>query len=103
MPEVDQLTWSPKLAWGWLFNFISADLGVPPASITEEELLKMTFRVPLHLEKELTWLMATYYEYTNKEAIAKDRVVGVAELRAVLRGRKAAKNLRTLSINIPTL
>ena len=103
VPHLYQTCGRVSQAWGWLFNFISADLGVPPASITEEELLKMTYKVPLHLEKELTWLLATYYEYTNKEAIAKDRVVEVAELRAVLRGRKAAKNLRTLSINIPTL
>ena len=86
-----------------LNSFITAGLGVPPASITEDQLLKMTYKAPIHIEKELTWLMATYYEYINKEAIAKDRVVGVAELRAVLRGRKAAKNLKTPSINIPTL
>ena len=91
-------------AWGWLLSFITAGvLGVPPGSITEGELLKMTYKVSHYFEKEVTWLMASYFEYINKEAIGKDRVVKVAELRAVLRGKKAAKNLRTPSLNIHNL
>ena len=44
----------------------------------------------------MTWLLGNYYEYINKEAIAKDRVVKVAELQAVLRGRKVAMGQRHL-------
>ena len=89
-------------AWSWLFSFITAGvLGVPPGSITEEELLKMTFEVSHYFEKEVTWLMGNYYEYVNREAIGKDRVVKVAELQAVLRGRKVAREQRrTPHLNI---
>ena len=69
-------------------------LGVPPGSVTEEELLKMTFEVSHYFEKEVTWLLGNYYEYINKEAIVKDRVVKATELQAVLRGRKLAMGLR---------
>ena len=91
-------------AWNWLLSFITAGvLGVPPGSVTEEELLNMTFEVSHYFEKEVTWLLGNYYEYINEEAIAKDRVVKVAELQAVLRGRKLAMGQRrapTLSFNI---
>ena len=40
------------------------------------------------------WLLGNYYEYINKEAIVKDRVVKVTELQAVLRGRKLAMGQR---------
>ena len=50
-------------------------------SVTEEELLKMTFEVSHCFEKKGTW--QNYYEYINK-----DRVVKAFELQAVLRGRK---------------
>ena len=59
-------------------------LGVPPGSITEEELLNMTFEVSHYFEKEV----GNYYEYINREAIGKDRVVKVAEMRAVLMGEE---------------
>ena len=76
-------------------NYITAGvLGVPPGSVTEEELLKMTFEVSHYFEKEVTWLLGNYYEYINKEAIVKDRVVKATELQAVLRGRKLAMGLR---------
>ena len=79
-------------------------LGVPPGSIAEEELLKMTFEVPQYFEKEVTWLMGNYYEYVNKEAIGKDRVVKVTELQAVLRGRKLAmEQKRTSLLNLGNL
>ena len=65
-------------------------LGVPPGSVTEEELLKMTFEVSYYFEKKVTWLHGNYYEYINKEAIAKDGVVKAIEFQAVLRGRKPA-------------
>ena len=82
-------------AWSWLSSFITAGaLGVPPGSITEGELLKMTFEVSHYFEKEVTWLLGNYYEYINNEAIAKDRVVKAAELQAVLRGRKLAMGQR---------
>ena len=82
-------------AWSWLFNYITAGvLGVPPGSVTEEELLTMTFDVSHYFEKEVTWLLGNYYEYINKEAIAKDRVVKASELQAVLRGRKLAMGQR---------
>ena len=81
-------------AWNWLLAYIITMLGVPPASVSEEELLKMTFDVSHFFEKEVTWLLGNYYEYTNKEAIAKDRVVKAAELQAVLRGRKLAMRQR---------
>ena len=42
----------------------------------------------------MTWLLGNYYEYINKEAIGKDRVVKVAELSSVLRGRKGANEMR---------
>ena len=49
----------------------------------------------------MTWLLGNYYEYINKEAINKDRVVKVAELRTVLRGRKGANEMRrTLPLNL---
>ena len=67
---------------------------MPPGSVTEEELLKMTFEVSHYFEKEVTWLLGNYYEYINKEAIVKDRVVKATELQAVLRGRKLAMGLR---------
>ena len=63
-------------------------LGVPPGSVTEGELLRMTYDVSHYFEKEVTWLLGNFYEYINKEAISKDRVVKVAELQAVLKGRK---------------
>ena len=82
-------------AWSWLLNFIAAGvLGVPPGSVTEEELLKMTFEVSHYFEKEVTWLLGNYYEYINKEAIGKDRVVKPTELQAVLRGRRMAMGQR---------
>jgi len=37
-------------------------LGVPPGSVTEEELLKMTFEVSYYFEKKVTWLHGNYYE-----------------------------------------
>ena len=54
----------------------------------------MTYDVSHYFEKEVTWLLGNYYEYINKEAINKDRVVKVAELRTVLRGRKGAHEMR---------
>ena len=81
-------------AWNWLLAFITTVLGLPPASISEEELLRMTFDVSHYFEKEVTWLLVNYYEYINKEAIDKDKVVKVAELRSVLRGRKGANEMR---------
>ena len=67
---------------------------MPPGSVTEEELLKMTFDVSHYFEKEVTWLLGNYYEYINKEAIGKDRVVKVAEMRAVLRGKRVTMEQR---------
>ena len=82
-------------AWSWLLSFITAGvLGVPPGSVKEEELLDMMFEVSHYFEKEVTWLLGNYYEYINKEAISKDRVVKAAELQAVLRGRKLAMGQR---------
>ena len=76
-------------------NYITEGvLGVPPGSVTEEELLTMTFDVSHYFEKEVTWLLGNYYEYINKEAIAKDRVVKATEMQAVLRGRKLAMGQR---------
>ena len=69
-------------------------LGQSPASVSEEELLRMTFDVSHYFEKEVTWLLGNYYEYINKEAIDKDRVVKVAELSSVLKGRKGANEKR---------
>ena len=81
-------------AWSWLLNYISAGvLGVPPGSVTEEELLKMSYDVSHYFEKEVTWLLGNYYEYIKKEAMGKDRVVKVAELQAVLKGRKILYSL----------
>ena len=75
-----------------------------PASVSEEELLRMTFEVSHYFDKEVTWLMGNYYEYVNKEAIGKDRVVKVAELQAVLRGRKVAmEQKRTPLLNLGNL
>ena len=92
-------------AWNWLFSFITAGvLGVPPGSIAEDELLKMTFDISHYFEKEVTWLMGNYYDYVNKEALGKDRVVKVAELQAVLRGRKLAmEQKRTPLLNLGSL
>ena len=91
-------------AWNWLLAFITTVLGLPPASVSEEELLKMTFEVSHYFDKEVTWLMGNYYEYVNKEAIGKDRVVKVAELQAVLRGRKVAmEQKRTPLLNLGSL
>ena len=56
-------------------------------SVTEEELLKMTFEVSHCFEKKGTW--QNYYEYINK-----DRVVKAFELQAVLRGRKETMQQR---------
>ena len=82
-------------AWSWLLNYITAGvLGVPPGSVTEGELLRMTYDVSHYFEKEVTWLLGNFYEYINKEAISKDRVVKVAELQAVLKGRKMAMQQR---------
>ena len=54
----------------------------------------MTFDASHYFEKEVTWLLGNYYEYINKEVIDKDRVVKVAELSSVLRGRKGANEMR---------
>ena len=82
-------------AWSWLLSYITAGvLGVPPGSVTEDELLNMTFEVSHYFEKEVTWLLGNYFQYMNKEAIAKDRVVKASELQAVLRGRKLAMGQR---------
>ena len=83
-------------AWNWLLAFITTVLGLPPATVSEEELLRMTFDVSHYFEKEVTWLLGNYYEYINKEAIGKDRVVKVAELSSVLRGRKGAYEMRRM-------
>ena len=74
--------------------FITTVLGLPPAAVSEEELLKMTFDVSHYFEKEVTWLLGNYYEYINKQAIDKDRVVKVTEIRSVLRGRKGVGEMR---------
>ena len=88
-------------AWNWLLAYITTVLGLPPAAVSEEELLNMTYDVSHYFEKEVTWLLGNYYEYINKEAINKDRVVKVAELRTVLRGRKRANEMRrTLPLNL---
>ena len=81
-------------AWSWLLAFITTVLGLPPASVSEEDMLRMTFDVSHYFEKEVTWLLGNYYEYINKEAIAKDRVVKAAELQSILRGRKLAMGQR---------
>ena len=47
-----------------------------------------------HFEKEVTWLLGNYYEYINKQAIDKDRVEKVTEIRSVLRGRKGVGEMR---------
>ena len=57
-------------------------------------MLKMTFDASHYFEKEVTWLLGNYYEYINKEAIEKDRVVKPTELQAVLRGRKETMQQR---------
>ena len=84
-------------AWNWLLANITTGLGLPPASVSEEEMLKMTFEVSHYFEKEVTWLLGNYYEYINQEAISKDRVVKVAELQAVLRGRRVARRMRRMA------
>ena len=81
-------------AWNWLLAFITTVLGLPPASVSEEDLLRMSYDVSHYFEKEVTWLLGNYYEYINSQAIDKDRVVKVAELQAVLRGRKLAMGQR---------
>ena len=63
-------------------------------SVTEGELLNMTFEVSHYFEKELTWLLGNYFEYINKEAIAKDKVVKAVEMQSVLKGRKVAMQQR---------
>ena len=83
-------------AWDWLFAFITTGLGLPPATVSEDELLRMNFDVPHYFEKEVTWLLGNFYEYMNKEAISKDRVVKATELRSVLRERKAAGGMRRM-------
>ena len=92
-------------AWRWLSSFITATvLGVPPGTITEEDLLKMTYEVSHYFEKEVTSLLGTSFDYINKEAIGKVKVVKAAELRAVLRGRKVAmEQKRTSVVAIPNL
>ena len=83
-------------AWDWLYAFITTVLGLPPASVSDDELLRMNFDVSHYFEKEVTWLLGNYYEYINKEAISKDRVVKATELRSVLRERKAAGGMRRM-------
>ena len=89
-------------AWGWLSMFITGGaLGVPPATITERDLIELKYEAT-HFEKEITWLFSAYLVYVNDEAISKDRVVGAEELRAVLKGKKAAMDNKksTLVINL---
>ena len=63
--------------------------------------MKMTFEVSHHFEKEVTWLLGNYYEYINKEAIAKDRVVRAVEMQTVLKGRMVAmKQRRAPGLNL---
>ena len=64
--------------------------------MSDDELLRMNFDVSHYFEKEVTWLLGNYYEYINKEAISKDRVVKATELRSVLRERKAAGEMRRM-------
>ena len=64
--------------------------------MSDDELLRMNFDVSHYFEKEVTWLLGNYYEYINKEAISKDRVVKATELRSVLRERKAAGGMRRM-------
>ena len=54
----------------------------------------MTYDVSHYFEKEVTWLLGNYYEYIKSEAIDRERVVKVAEIQAVLRGRKLAMGQR---------
>ena len=85
-----------------LFTFITGGApGVPPATITEKDLIEMKYEAT-HFEKEVTWLFSAYLVYVNDEAISKDRVVGAEELRAVLKGKKAAMDNKksTLVINL---
>ena len=42
--------------------------------------------------------MGNFYEYMNKEAISKDRVVKATELRSVLRERKVAGRMRKVPL-----
>ena len=51
-----------------------------------------------YFEKEVTWLLGNFYEYMNKEAINKDRVVKATELRSVLRERKVAGRMRKVPL-----
>ena len=75
VPHLYQTCGRVSEAWNWLLAFITTVLGLPPAAVSEEELLKMTFDVSHYFEKEVTWLLDNYYEYINKQAIDKDRVV----------------------------
>ena len=61
----------------------------------------MTYDVSHYFEKEVTWLLGNYYEYIKSEAIDRERVVKVAEIQAVLRGRKLAMGQRrTPALNL---
>ena len=47
----------------WLLNYITEGvLGVPPGSVTEEELLTMTFDVSHYFEKEVTCRGLYYFQ-----------------------------------------
>ena len=41
-------------AWNWLLAFITTVLGLPPASVSEDDLLRMTFEVSHYFDKEVT-------------------------------------------------
>ena len=67
-------------AWDWLFALITTGLGLPPASVSEDGLLRMNFDVSHYFEKEVTWLLEA------------------TELRSVLRERKVAGRMRKVPL-----
>ena len=67
-------------AWDWLFALITTGLGLPPASVSEDGLLRMNFDVSHYFEKEVTWLLEA------------------TELRSVLRKRKVAGRMRKVPL-----
>ena len=74
-----------------------------PGILTDDQMLTLLYE-PLYTrstEDSVIWLLGTYYEYVNIEAVEKKRTVTEAELRGYLKQRLAAyrtKRLRPLNI-----
>ena len=72
-------------AWEWVRNYIFSTI-LPPHSATDQQFLSLTYpRQSMSKEDSLIWLLGSFLRLASTEAVDKQRVISVGELRGHLR------------------